>query len=48
MEIFSTGRHYLSQTDIEVDISSPYSLKKLVFTTHPVQIKPVQVSQKNL
>ena len=27
-EIFSTGRHYFSQTDIEVDISSPYSLKK--------------------
>ena len=40
MENFSTGRHYCTEIDIAVDISSPYSLKKLVFTTHPVQITP--------
>ena len=37
MEMFSAGKHYLSQTDIEVDISSPYSLKKKVYTTHTLQ-----------
>ena len=28
MDIFSIGRHYLSQSDVEVDISSTYSPKK--------------------
>ena len=41
---YNTGRHYFSQTDIEVDISSPYSLKTYVFTTKPVHFNPVQVS----
>ena len=28
MENFGTGKHNFTQSDIEVDISNPYSLKK--------------------
>ena len=43
-EVFRAGRYYLSQSDIEVAISSPYALKNKGLPTHPVQFYPVQVS----
>ena len=51
IEIFSTERHYLSQTEIKVDISSPYSLNKMsvyhppsaIFTPFPTYFMNVEI-----